>query len=131
MELQNQMKEKLDYNPIREEDSDHFLNLATLAATEKSHYANIGLEAISKSQLAAIILSGGQGTRLGFNGPKGMYNVGLTSQKSIFQLHIERVYRVKTLAAKAFNLSPEQVSIPIYVMTSDLNHHIKIGRAHV
>ncbi len=127
MELQNQMKEKLDYNPIREEDSDHFLNLATLAATEKSHYANIGLEAISKSQLAAIILSGGQGTRLGFNGPKGMYNVGLTSQKSIFQLHIERVYRVKTLAAKAFNLSPEQVSIPIYVMTSDLNHHIIIN----
>lgn len=86
---------------------------------------NIGLEAISNSEVAAVIMSGGQGTRLGFDGPKGMYDIGLPSKKSIFQIHIEKIIGVRQLAQnrqqKADNVLP---SIPIYIMTSSQNDHI-------
>lgn len=71
--------------------------------------------------MASVILSGGQGTRLGFNGPKGMYDLGLISHKTIFQIHIERIQRVRLLCQQSSGKLP---SIPIYVMTSDLNHQI-------
>lgn len=54
---------------------------------------SVGLEAIRRGTVAALVLSGGQGSRLGFDGPKGMYKVGLPSGKSIFQLMAERIIR--------------------------------------
>lgn len=118
------MQEKLNYLPIREEDTEHYLNLASLSAADRKRIERIGLEAIGNSQVGAVILSGGQGTRLGFNGPKGMYDVGLISGKSIFQLHVERIMKIKELSGK---LLGKEVSIPIYVMTSDLNHDIIVN----
>jgi len=79
----------------------------------------IGLNAISNEKVGAIIMSGGQGTRLGYNGPKGMYNIGLPSNKTIFQLHIEKIMSIRNLSNKKSN-----PSIPIYIMTSDLNDKI-------
>jgi UDP-N-acetylglucosamine/UDP-N-acetylgalactosamine diphosphorylase len=66
-------------------------------------------------------LSGGQGTRLGFAGPKGMYNMGLSSGKSIFQLHIDRIAKIRNLSQSSSGKLP---SIPIYIMTSDMNDTI-------
>ncbi len=40
-----------------------------------------GWEAIQNKSVGVVILSGGQGTRLGFDGPKGMYDIGLQSKK--------------------------------------------------
>ena len=51
-----------------------------------------------------VILAGGQGSRLGFNGPKGKYNVGLPSQKSLFQILTERFFRSQL---NAHNMQPE------------------------
>lgn len=88
---------------------------------EKSELEQTGRNAISNCSVGVIILSGGQGTRLGFSGPKGLYDIGLPSGKSIFQLHIERVSKIRELCRKENGDLP---SIPIYIMTSDLNHGI-------
>lgn len=75
----------------------------------------LGLEAIQKGQVAALVLAGGQGTRLGFDHPKGMYNIGLPSGRTLFQMIVERLLRLKALAKSDKN-------IPFYVMTSPINH---------
>ena len=43
--------------------------------------------------------------------PKGEYNIGLPSQKSLFQLQVERVQRVKALAAAQAGVPVESVSL--------------------
>jgi len=51
---------------------------------EKQEFWEKGLELIREGQVAAVVLAGGQGSRLGFEHPKGMYDIGLPSKKSIF-----------------------------------------------
>jgi UDP-N-acetylglucosamine/UDP-N-acetylgalactosamine diphosphorylase len=62
---------------------------------------------------AAFVVAGGQGSRLGFSGPKGAFPVGPVSRRSLFQLHAEKV-----LAAGRRYGAP----VPFLVMTSETNH---------
>ena len=57
-------------------------------------YFQIGLDQIKKGKVACVILAGGSGSRLGFEHPKGMYDIGLKSAKSIFQILTERFFKV-------------------------------------
>lgn len=73
----------------------------------------IGMDSISQRKVAALVLAGGQGTRLGFSGPKGMYDIGLPSKRTLFELVSLRLLKLSKLASS---------TIPFYVMTSPWNH---------
>lgn len=79
---------------------------------KKEEFKALGLEAIKQCKVAAVLLAGGQGTRLGFDKAKGMYNIGLTKELYIFEQLIRNLQKV-TDEAGAY--------VPLYVMTSDKN----------
>ena len=85
-------------------------------------YLKNGLELIKQGKVSVVILAGGQGSRLGFEHPKGMYNIGLPSEKSIFQILAERFLRVQMLAHGADKLTPQVQKCKMLIMTSALNH---------
>ena len=84
-----------------------------LSSEEIAHFINIGETVIKKHQVAIVTMAGGQGTRLGYKGPKGTYMLDLHPiKKSLFQIMAENIIQTN----KKYN-----VCIPWYIMTSDDN----------
>jgi phosphomannomutase len=77
-----------------------------------NEFKKMGKEILEKGQVAAFLLAGGQGSRLGFEGPKGVFKLDALG-KSIFQIHAEKILKAKTLYGK---------DIPWVIMTSPLNN---------
>ena len=84
-----------------------------LTEEEYEKYQKIGEQAIKQGKLAVVTMAGGQGTRLGHTGPKGTYDIGLESHKSIFEILCDNFKRAKEKYG---------VCIPWYIMTSDENN---------
>jgi len=72
-----------------------------------------GERELRAGRLGVIIVAGGQGTRLGFDAPKGMYPIGPVSGASLFQILVEKVVALRRRY---------KVHIPLYVMTSPATH---------
>lgn len=68
-----------------------------------------GEAALRKGRVGMILVAGGQGTRLGFDKPKGMFPIGPLSNRTLFQMHCDRLLAV---------MKRYGVSIPMFVMTS-------------
>lgn len=83
-----------------------------MAEQRREELEAAGLAAIGKGRIAAVLLCGGQGTRLGFDHSKGMYDIGLTRPLLIFELHFSYMLGVARRAGAWF---------PIFVMTSEIN----------
>ena len=89
------------------------LKPATQAQAEYYRKAEAkGRELLAAGKVAMLVVAGGQGTRLGFDGPKGTYPICPVTGKTLFQYFAEEIGRV---AEKYGHV------IPWYVMTSELN----------
>ena len=64
---------------------------------------NSGQEALAAGQVGAILVAGGQGTRLGFNGPKGTFPITTVSKASLFDVLLGRLRAVKNDSAVMFH----------------------------
>ena len=90
------------------------LRPVTLAELEphRSEYRKLGLKAIREGKVGAVLLAGGQGSRLGFDKPKGMFNIGEDRELYIFECLINNLLEVTREA---------DAPVPLFVMTSVQN----------
>lgn len=84
-----------------------------------------GARQINKGTVGLMIMAGGMGTRLGSNDPKGMYDIGLPSHKSIFQIICEKFRRVQKYSTELCQMAGENCAprfkCMLYIMTSRVN----------
>ena len=97
-----------------------FLELARRATPPNAIRLNASLEQMQKARLAGesairagkvgmVLVAGGQGTRLGFDLPKGMFPIGPLSHRTLFQMHVDSLRGV---------MKKYQCEIPLFIMTS-------------
>lgn len=90
-----------------------FIDKEKIDEKEYVEYEKLGKDIIKSGKLAVVTMAGGQGTRLGHTGPKGTFDLGLESHKSIFEILCD------TLKSENERYG---VSVPWYIMTSDENN---------
>ena len=118
--LEKQLEEmdwsNLDAIHNKEQKRGSFSPLGAMELSEieanKDKYTAVGIDAIKHCKVGAILLAGGQGTRLGFDKAKGMYNIGETKELYIFEQLIANLKKVTSAA---------DVWVPLYIMTSEKN----------
>jgi UDP-N-acetylglucosamine/UDP-N-acetylgalactosamine diphosphorylase len=74
---------------------------------------SIGEEALRNGEVAALVVAGGQGSRLGFDRPKGLFPVGPVSGSTLFRIHAEKVLALSRRYGRP---------VPFLVMTSPATH---------
>lgn len=85
-------------------------------AEEKNEFARAheaGIRHAREGKVAAFVVAGGQGSRLGYEGPKGMFPVGPVSGKTLFRIHAEKILKYSRKYGAA---------MPFLIMTSRANH---------
>jgi UDP-N-acetylglucosamine/UDP-N-acetylgalactosamine diphosphorylase len=72
-----------------------------------------GVEALKAGHVGVVLVAGGQGTRLGFDHPKGMFPIGPLSGHSLYQILLEKVLATSRRYGRP---------VPVYMMTSPATH---------
>jgi UDP-N-acetylglucosamine/UDP-N-acetylgalactosamine diphosphorylase len=83
------------------------------AGADEAEARRLGEEALRAGRVACVLVAGGQGSRLGFEHPKGMFAIGPVTGKSLFQIHAEKVLALARRYGRP---------VPLLVMTSDATH---------
>ncbi len=76
-------------------------------------FKEIGLKALKAGKVGAVLLAGGQGTRLGLDRPKGTLNIGVDRELYLFEQLIRNLMDVTDEA---------ETYVPLYIMTSNINN---------
>lgn len=85
-----------------------------LSSEDRELYTKLGEEIIKNGEYAVVTMAGGQGTRLGHNGPKGTFKLDVSKEpKYLFQILAENLQR---------NNQKYNVILPWYIMTSTENN---------
>lgn len=79
---------------------------------DAAKFRKIGEDLIRRGKIAAFTVAGGQGTRLGWEGPKGTYPATCVTGKPLFRVFAEQI---------AATQKKYGVTIPWYIMTSPIN----------
>ncbi len=93
-----------------------YINKLKLTPDEKEKYEKLGSSIIESGEYAVATMAGGQGTRLGYNGPKGTFE--LLPGKSLFEIFCDELKK----ANKKYD-----VTIPWYIMTSRENNDATVS----
>lgn len=86
---------------------------SSLEPNKLNKYINIGAKAIKNGKVGVITLAGGQGSRLGFNGPKGTFYLETNPKKSLFEILCDYIKNANT---------KYKTNIKWYIMTSTHNY---------
>src|SRR5262245_15579054 len=92
--------------------------VSRLDTAEVPRWRALGEAALKGGEVAALVVAGGQGSRLGFEQPKGMFAIGPVTQRSLFQIHAEKVLALRHRYGAA---------VPLLVMTSPATHDEALG----
>lgn len=105
--INNEKKSECEITPIE------YLDKFKLTESQREEYQNKGSNVIKQGKYAVLIMAGGQGTRLGHNGPKGTFMLGINPDKSLFEIFCDKLKKIK---------NKYNVIIPWYLMTSKENN---------
>jgi UDP-N-acetylglucosamine/UDP-N-acetylgalactosamine diphosphorylase len=107
-------KEHLAYDPEELAPAPFFPLDRTPEQQDKAKKArDKGCALLKEGKIGAIMVAGGQGSRLGFDAPKGAFPVGPVSERTLFQYHFENIVALEKKMRQP---------IPLYIMTSKMNH---------
>ena len=113
MELYDNTKKEIEIKENKIE-AIGYLDKAKLTKEQKDEFDKLGEEIIKNGEYAVVTMAGGQGTRLGHNGPKGTFKLDVYGKgKYLFEILVDNLQE----ANQKYN-----TVIPWYIMTSIENN---------